>query len=307
MSSPPALSPPAAPTSSTGTFNSHKRRISLPLQPPLAAKRPKTSASSSSSGIGGGGVGGVGVGGGVGSPGAGLGGSGGGIGSSRKIHQQPAHPLRQTSFPPPELDPGSPAVSIVSQRRARSGNDDSTLISGIIGAGAAAAAAHADEEEDEGKDDYGTETVLADGSAGGFAEDDAEKRKLAILLEAFDDDQNQRYEAFRRANLNKAAVKRLANQVLSQSVTANVGTVIGGFSKVFTGEIIELALEIQKSWGHEGPLLPDHLREAWRRYRVEMHGAVGFKGPVGGGAATANCGGIGIGQTLGGGVGRLFR
>lgn len=36
-----------------------------------------------------------------------------------------------------------------------------------------------DEEEDDGRDDYGTTTVLADGSAGGFAEDDAEKRKLA--------------------------------------------------------------------------------------------------------------------------------
>ncbi|TGZ85238.1 TAFII28-like protein, partial [Ascodesmis nigricans] len=89
--------------------------------------------------------------------------------------------------------------------------------------------------------------------------------RLSMLLEAFDNEQMARYEAFRRGNLNKSAVKKLANQVLAQSVTANVGTVICGFSKVFTGEIIELAIQIQKAWGDEGPLLPDHLREAWRR------------------------------------------
>lgn len=102
-------------------------------------------------------------------------------------------------------------------------------------------------------------------------------------------------------------MKKLANSVLTQSVTANVGTVICGFSKVFTGEIIELALQIQKSWGDEGPLLPDHLREAWRRYKVERQGAVGFRGAVGGGQAAATGGGVGLGDSIGGGVGRLFR
>lgn len=103
------------------------------------------------------------------------------------------------------------------------------------------------------------------------------------------------------------AIRQLANQVLNQSVTANVGTVICGFSKVFTGEIIELALQIQKAWGDEGPLLPDHLREAWRRYKIEMHGAIGFRGAIGGGSPAADGGGPGVGSGLGGGVGRLFR
>lgn len=103
-------------------------------------------------------------------------------------------------------------------------------------------------------------------------------------------------------------MKKLANQVLSQSVTANVGTVICGFSKVFTGEIIELALQIQRQWGDQGPLLPDHLREAARRYRVEMHGSVGFRGAVGGGCPTASGAGPGAGgDGPNGGVGRLFR
>lgn len=76
---------------------------------------------------------------------------------------------------------------------------------------------------------------------------------------------------------------------------------------MFTGEIIELALQIQRQWGDEGPLLPDHLREAWRRYKIERQGAIGFRGAVGGGSPVANGGGPGLGDTLGGGVGRLFR
>ncbi|KAL7267240.1 transcription initiation factor TFIID subunit 11 [Rhizina undulata] len=219
-----------------------------------------------------------------------------------------SHPLRQTSFPPEEgRHTRSPSIA---STVVRPGHHDSSRAGGGGETSAAGGAGKGDEEEeDDGREeDYGTSTVLADGSNGTFAEDDAEKRKLAILLDAFDPSQTHRYEAFRRANLNKAAVKKLANQVLSQSVTANVGTVICGFSKVFTGEIIELALSIQKSWGDTGPLLPDHLREAWRRYRAEMGGAVGFRGAVGGGNGNAAGAGPGVGgEGVGGGVGRLFR
>ncbi|KAA8906097.1 hTAFII28-like protein conserved region-domain-containing protein [Sphaerosporella brunnea] len=202
-----------------------------------------------------------------------------------------AHPLRQTSFPAEDKAPTPAPTSSAPP-------PPSTAGAGPLD----------DDDEDEGRDDYGTETVLASGGASGFAEDDEEKKRMAILLEAFDEDQQNRYESFRRANLNKASVKKLANLVLSQSVTANVGTVICGFSKVFTGEIIELALQIQKSWGDEGPLLPDHLREAWRRYKIERQGAVGYRGTVGGGGGSAAVGGgPGLGDSIGGGVGRLFR
>ncbi|KAI5780789.1 hTAFII28-like protein conserved region-domain-containing protein [Geopyxis carbonaria] len=264
-------SPPATSPPSSVTTGNPKRRISLTVQQGPATKKPKHPPSRKNSSV---------------------------------------HPLRQTSFPPPEsgtqyLDPGSPSIaSIASGLGGRNRENESvTANGGGVGVGGATL----EDEEDEGRDDYGTETVLADGGLGGFEEDDAEKRKMAILLEAFDDEQNQRYEAFRRANLNKAAVKKLANQVLSQSVTQNVGTVICGFSKVFSGEIIELALQIQKVWGHDGPLQPDHLREAWRRYKIEMQGAVGFRGVVGGGSPGADGGGPGVGAGLGGGVGRLFR
>ena len=91
-------------------------------------------------------------------------------------------------------------------------------------------------------------------------------------MEQFDSDQMARYETFRRANLNKPSVKKVANQVLNQSITANVATVISGFSKVFAGELIERARDIQAQWGDDAPgapLTPEHIREASRRWRIE--------------------------------------
>ncbi|EEB08151.1 transcription factor TFIID complex subunit Taf11 [Schizosaccharomyces japonicus yFS275] len=124
------------------------------------------------------------------------------------------------------------------------------------------------EEEEEDHDDFGTAAIpnLA-GKVEGEDNEANEKIKTRYLLESFDETQMQRYEVFRRANLNKANVKKLANQILNQSVTPNVAIVISGFSKVFIGEIVELARKVQDDWGDSGPLAPDHLREAYRRYK----------------------------------------
>ena len=59
----------------------------------------------------------------------------------------------------------------------------------------------------------------------------------------------------------------MSNQILSQSIPQNIAIVISGFAKVFVGEIVESAREMQLLRGDEGPLAPEHLREAWRLYK----------------------------------------
>ncbi|KXL49662.1 hypothetical protein M433DRAFT_36414, partial [Acidomyces richmondensis BFW] len=79
-----------------------------------------------------------------------------------------------------------------------------------------------------------------------------------------------RYEAYNRAKLKTSDVRRLVNQVLGQSVPANVVLAVSAYTKLFAGELIEAAREVQAEWEAEcdrGPLLPDHLREALRRYK----------------------------------------
>ena len=93
--------------------------------------------------------------------------------------------------------------------------------------------------------------------------------RLGMLVDSFSEEQSARYAAYRRTNLNKAAIKKLANQVLNQSIGNNVTIVIAGLAKVFVGEIVEKAREIQARCGHTGPLTPDHLRDAYRLYGIE--------------------------------------
>jgi transcription initiation factor TFIID subunit 11 len=54
--------------------------------------------------------------------------------------------------------------------------------------------------------------------------------------------------------------------ILNQQVSPTLAFVVAGYSKVFIGEITELALDIQKEWNETGPLSPEHIREAYRRY-----------------------------------------
>ncbi|KAK9455531.1 hTAFII28-like protein conserved region-domain-containing protein, partial [Dipodascopsis uninucleata] len=102
--------------------------------------------------------------------------------------------------------------------------------------------------------------------------------QVKLLISSFTDDQMERYETFRRANINKAGVKKLANAVLNQSITNNVAIAIGGFSKVFLGEVIDRALDVQDRmdppdsldpYSPRPPLRPEHIREAWRLYKQE--------------------------------------
>lgn len=76
---------------------------------------------------------------------------------------------------------------------------------------------------------------------------------------------------------------------------------------MYAGEIVEKALDIQAERGDKGPLLPDHLREAVRRYRAEGAGAVGYRLNASGGPIGGAGGGPGVGELAGGGIGRMFR
>lgn len=171
-----------------------------------------------------------------------------------------------------------------------------------------------------------------------------------ILVDAFNADQTDRYEMYRRVKLRKETVRKvypfpllslptigdasnsaqIANQTLSTSVPAPVITTINGYTKTFIGSLIERAREVQSQWStietppdtptqiksipidptdfhqanpnndifstdggsvaedparlsaqegdHEhrprnlGPLLPDHFREALRRYKRDGEG-----------------------------------
>ncbi|KAJ3721327.1 TAFII28-domain-containing protein [Lentinula guzmanii] len=105
------------------------------------------------------------------------------------------------------------------------------------------------------------------------------KDNLKVLMENFSPDQYDRFEAYRRHALPKQAVRKVIQQVTGQQASQPVAQIVAGFSKVFVGEIVEKARQVQARRGEAGPLSPDHLREAYRLYQQET-GNVGAAKPV---------------------------
>ncbi|PHH89430.1 hypothetical protein CDD83_6062 [Cordyceps sp. RAO-2017] len=235
----------------------------------------------------------------------------------------PAHPLRQTSFPPegrspyarsPSVDAASivsgSAVSAVTaggpakkkrgrKAKAAKGDDATEKTPSLVGGKAPTAAGGqgGDKEGDDDDDEEEKEEMALEDVVARTQEQKQEEIRLrAMLVEAFDSEQYNRYELWRAAKLSDAVVKRVVNATVSQSVPQMVSTAVKAVAKLFAGEIIEAARNVQGEWisagerqselptpppstngagaGDEeaeakrGPLRPDHLREAWRRYKV---------------------------------------
>lgn len=139
-----------------------------------------------------------------------------------------------------------------------------------------------------------------------------EEEKKRLIIANFTDDQMERFESYRRMTVNKPGVKKVCNGVLGHSIPQNIAVVLAGLSKLFLGEIITRAFEIQerenkaqlildidnkkkqkldilkslengkeievddRKLQYQGdtqkPLLPEHIREAWRLYKLENSG-----------------------------------
>lgn len=104
------------------------------------------------------------------------------------------------------------------------------------------------------------------------------KANLKVLMENFTQDQHDRYEQYRRSAINKNTVRKFVSHTFGTNPSMNVAQVISGFSKVFVGEMVEKARQVQQARGDSGPLAPEHLREAYRMY-VEEKGKVGVALP----------------------------
>ncbi|TDL20476.1 TAFII28-domain-containing protein [Rickenella mellea] len=140
------------------------------------------------------------------------------------------------------------------------------------------AALTAGDDDGDGDDDFLPDMADDDYSAQ-LSWQSQSKDNLKVLMDNFTPEQYDRYEAYRRNALPKQAVRRVIQQTLGHQVSMPVAQVIAGFGKVFVGEIVEKAREVQQRRGETGPLSPDHLREAYRAYQEET-GRVGSARPL---------------------------
>ncbi|CZR56459.1 related to transcription initiation factor IID beta chain [Phialocephala subalpina] len=186
---------------------------------------------------------------------------------------------------------GKKAKSIVSAENGATGG------AGRKRRGSTAAAAEDEEEEDAG------ETMALNVDAASKEEKAKEERRRQVLVRAFEKNGDQFSSKSPPELWGTILMEQIVNQTLSQSVPPNVILAIKSAAKIFAGEIIEGARKVQTEWvevnadlqneiqmptppaetntpvekekeKRRGPLLPDHLREAFRRHMLEGDGGL---------------------------------
>jgi len=60
---------------------------------------------------------------------------------------------------------------------------------------------------------------------------------------------------------------QIIQTVCGKTVSASVVIAMSGIAKVFVGEIVEAALDVQDKWNEVGPLQPKHIREGYRVFK----------------------------------------
>ncbi len=154
------------------------------------------------------------------------------------------------------------------------------------GAPSVITADNADDEDDEDDDAAaGGRAALYEGGQMTAAEYETDSKAKAMFRQYVDKvdsepltapgrdgltkkDMGDRYDVYNRAKLKTSDVRRLVNQTLSQSVPANVVTVVSSYTKMFAGILIEQAREVQAEWmAVEKKRADDEANPAYKRLR----------------------------------------
>ncbi|MED6207177.1 hypothetical protein PIB30_033371 [Stylosanthes scabra] len=130
-------------------------------------------------------------------------------------------------------------------------------------------------EEDEEDEEENMDVELGKFPSSG---DPDKMAKMQAILSQFTEEQMSRYESFRRAGFQKSNMKRLLASITgTQKISVPMTIVVSGIAKMFVGEVVETARIVMQERKESGPIRPCHLREAYRRLKLE--GKV-FKRPM---------------------------
>ncbi|GKV26284.1 hypothetical protein SLEP1_g35617 [Rubroshorea leprosula] len=129
----------------------------------------------------------------------------------------------------------------------------------------ASAGKHKDDEEEEEEENMEVELGKFPSSS-----DPAKMAKMQAILSQFTEEQMSRYESFRRSALQKSNMRRLLVSITgSQKISLPMTIVVCGIAKLFVGELVETARIVMTERKESGPIRPCHIREAYRRLKLE--------------------------------------
>ena len=101
-------------------------------------------------------------------------------------------------------------------------------------------------------------------------QDNRDHARTRRLYEALTKEQQDRFDIFTRSKFSKNALRKIVNQTVSQSVTANPLLAIGLYSKHFAGEIIVKACDVQKEWAKARDIAMQEEKQARDSTRQAM-------------------------------------
>ncbi|XVF47515.1 hypothetical protein PTKIN_Ptkin03bG0115000 [Pterospermum kingtungense] len=141
----------------------------------------------------------------------------------------------------------------------------STSVNANVGAAAAVTTKNKEYDDDEEEENVDVELSKFPSSA-----DPAKMAKMQAILSQFTEDQMSRYESFRRSALQKSNMRRLLVSITgSQKISLPMTIVVCGIAKMFVGELVETARIVMTERKESGPIRPCHIREAYRRLKLE--------------------------------------
>ncbi|GLJ50334.1 hypothetical protein SUGI_1072260 [Cryptomeria japonica] len=128
---------------------------------------------------------------------------------------------------------------------------------------ATTAAAKDDDDDDE-------ENENVDVELGKYQSEDPDKtERFTAIMKKFTPEQMERYESFRRSGFQKANMRRLLQNIAGCPVSMPMTIVMSGVAKMFVGELVETGRMVMTERNESGPIRPCHLREAYRRLKLE--------------------------------------
>eukprot|EP00823_Brevimastigomonas_motovehiculus_P005478 TRINITY_DN4049_c0_g1_i1.p1 TRINITY_DN4049_c0_g1~~TRINITY_DN4049_c0_g1_i1.p1 ORF type:complete len:165 (+),score=41.72 TRINITY_DN4049_c0_g1_i1:74-568(+) len=90
------------------------------------------------------------------------------------------------------------------------------------------------------------------------------------LESSFTSIQKDRYDHFRESAFPHPRIKKVIQAATGPEykVPSTMVVAMSTLSKMFVGDLVEESRIIMDEWGHEGPIRPVHLREAYRRLQT---------------------------------------
>ncbi|KAG6550663.1 hypothetical protein Mapa_007760 [Marchantia paleacea] len=93
--------------------------------------------------------------------------------------------------------------------------------------------------------------------------------RMQAVLNKFTTEQMSRYECYRRSGFQRANMRRILGFVAGSPISIPMTIVMSGISKMFVGELVEVGRIVMTERGDVGPIRPCHIREAYRRLKLE--------------------------------------